>query len=295
MFLFASGVALFTFSNSKIELPPDNPIRKIILPFLIPTQPVNVLLLGGDKVNKNTDTIMLINFNPETMKVSVLSIPRDTKVIIENQERKINFAYPRGGPKLAVDTVSKLLNVNINYYFYIDISVFRNIIDMLGGVKNFYIPVDMDYDDASQNLHIHFKKGYQDLNGEQAEEFMRFRKGKHLSQILNYYDGSDNKRIDAQQSLLKELVRQKATISYLPKINSIISELFKNLETDISMNELLKLTPNFANFQIKNLAFFTVPGVPEEEKLYYYICNIDKTSKIVSNYFQAIANNSSQQ
>ena len=290
MFLFGSGIIVLSFGGHDNNLPPNHPFRKIIDPFFASGDPVNILLLGGDKVNQNTDTMMLINFNPETMKVSVLSIPRDTKVIIDNNIRKINYAFPKGGPQLAVDAVCGLLNVNINYYFYVDTSVFRNIIDLLGGIKHFYIPVNMDYDDNSQNLHIHFTKGYHDLDGKSAEEFMRFRKGKNLSQILEYYDGSDTKRINAQQTLLKELVRQKAKISYLPKLNSVINEIFSHLETNMQINEALKLIPDFTIFNTDNLQFFTLPGVPEEEGLYYYVYNKAETEKLINEYFHAKGN-----
>ena len=123
-------------------------------------EPFNILLLGGDKVNNLTDTMMLANFDPETCKVNIMSIPRDTRVFINKKERKINYAFPAGGIELAVKTVSELLDINIKYYAFVDTSAFRKIIDLLGGV-DYYVPVDMDYDDPVQGLHIHLKKGQQ--------------------------------------------------------------------------------------------------------------------------------------
>ena len=103
-----------------------------------------------------------------------MSIPRDTRVLIDNKYRKINFAYPYGGIELAAGTVSELLDVNIKYYIFVDTFAFRIIVDLLGGV-DIDVPVNLDYDDPTQDLHIHLKKGLQHLDGEHAEQYVRFR------------------------------------------------------------------------------------------------------------------------
>ena len=133
-----------------------SPVDDIFNAFRQDSKPFNVLILGGDKVNNNSDTMILANFDPATYKINVMSIPRDTKVIIDNQNHKINFAYPLAGINLAAGTVSALLDVNIKYYVYLDISAFRKIVDLLGGV-DIYVPIDLDYDAPDQNLHIHLK------------------------------------------------------------------------------------------------------------------------------------------
>ena len=161
--LFISGIGILYYVNSTLFVSDasatssGNSINNFFEPFIQKKEPFNVLLLGGDKVNKNSDTMMLANFDPENCKINIMSIPRDTKVTIENKARKINFAFPHGGIDLTVKTVSELLDVNIKYYAFVDTAAFREIIDLLGGV-DYYIPADMNYDDPTQNLHIHLKK-----------------------------------------------------------------------------------------------------------------------------------------
>jgi len=290
--LFISGAGILYYANAHMTFseiisqnPDDDSITDIFRPLVQNKEPFNVLLIGGDKVNMNADVMMLANFNPETMKINIMSIPRDTKVIIKNKEHKINYAYPSGGVELAAKTVSELLDVNIKYYVFVDTEAFRKIIDLLGGV-DYYIPVDLDYDDPTQNLHIHLKKGQQTLNGAQAEQFIRFRKpNKWTKELRQYYDGSDIKRTEAQQNFIRELMRQKLNIQYLPKLTSIINTLFENIETNFTLNEVVKMTGFISKFRIDNVNFISMPGTTYDASPWYYLCDVTEARKIIKESF----------
>ena len=292
VFLFSAGVYILNYMNtavaSDVHDEDDQSSGSFLKAITIQKKPVNILLLGGDKVAGNTDTMMLVNFNPSTMEANIISIPRDTRVVINGNYQKINYAYPHGGADLAIQTVSDLLGVNIKYYVYVDTKVFRNIIDLLGGVKDFYVPVDMDYDDPTQNLHIHIKKGVQDFDGAKAEQFMRFRmpNGGYTKEMLEYYDGSDLKRIEAQQRFLKELIRQKANPKYFAKIDDILYEVFENIETNLTPSEVLKMTHNIMSFSMDKVNFMgTIPGTTYDYSPWYYLCDQEETAKIMEQYF----------
>lgn len=290
--LFLSGTGVLYFVNTQLlhskdaYSASDLQLNQLFEPFMQNKEPFNILLLGGDKVNKNSDTMMLANFDPATCKINIMSIPRDTKVTIENKARKVNFAYPHGGVNLAVKTVSELLDVNIKYYAFVDTAAFREIIDLLGGV-NYYIPADMDYDDPTQNLHIHLKKGQKRLNGAQAEQFIRFRHpNKWNKEIRKFYDGSDLKRMDAQQSFLKELMKQKLSLQYIPKLNSVIEVIFENIDTNLTLNEVIKLTGFISKFKIENLTFIPMPGTTYDASPWYYLCDVKEARLITSQSFK---------
>jgi LCP family protein required for cell wall assembly len=289
--LFFSGIGIIYYANSSLVSIEsayasfDSPLSDILQPFVKSNEPFNVLLLGGDKVNKNSDTMMLVNFNPETMNINIMSIPRDTKVNINKTERKINYAFPHGGIDLAVKTVSEFLDVNVKYYVFVDTAAFRNIIDLLGGV-DYYIPANMDYDDPTQNLHIHLKKGRQVLNGDKAEQYVRFRKpNKWNKEIRKYYDGSDIKRTEAQQAFIRELMKQKLNLKYFPKLTSIINAVFDNVETNFSLNDVIKLSGYINKFNIEKVNFIQMPGTTYDVSPYYFICDIEKTRQIIAEYF----------
>ncbi len=292
LFLFGSGILVLINSHTDTissdvyaSSDEDNPINKIIRPLVQNKEPFNILLLGGDKVNNLSDTMMIANFDPESGKINIMSIPRDTRVFIKNKERKINYAYPSGGVDLTVKTVSELLDVNIKYYAFVDTSAFRKIIDLLDGI-DYYIPVDLDYDDPLQNLHIHLKKGQQTLYGSQAEQYVRFRKpNRWTKELRKYYDGSDLKRNEAQQRFLKELMKQKLTLQYLPKLTSVINTVFENVETNLTLNEVVKMTGYVSNFKVENISFIPMPGTTYDVSPWYYICNVPASRKIMAESF----------
>ena len=93
-------------------------------------EPFNVLILGGDKINRNTDTMIVATVDLSKPKITLLSIPRDTRVLVNGRLTKINSAYPRGGEKLAMKTVSEFLNIDLRYYVYLNTEAFREIIDL---------------------------------------------------------------------------------------------------------------------------------------------------------------------
>ncbi|MGB9976126.1 LCP family protein [Thermovenabulum sp.] len=238
---------------------------------------VNILLLGLDagtigadeKHNRyRSDTMMLFSLDLKEKKVNVLSIPRDTRVVLPGEGfQKINAAMAFGGPDLAVDVVSKLLNVPVHYYVTVNYEGFKKIVDAIGGVE---IEIDrrMKYDDNAGNLHIDLKPGLQVLDGEKAEQFVRFR----------HYPEGDIARVRAQQKFLKATAKallQPANILKIPKLIQIVQE---NVKTDISPVNLVKLA-NFAR-QLKeeDVETYTLPGtgqyiggvsyfIPEEEKV----------------------------
>jgi LCP family protein required for cell wall assembly len=301
IFLFSSGIWLLFLINTTSAASDNSQVKgqnslidNIIKPFIADKSPVNILVLGGDKVAGNTDTMMLVNFTPGTGKISILSTPRDSRVNIRGLGfAKINAAYPKGGADLAVETLSNFLGVRIKYYVYVDTAAFREIIDKLDGV-DYYVPVDLNYDDPFQNLHIHLKKGQQHLDGKKAEQFMRFRhpptqKG-YTKEMLKYYDGSDLKRIDAQQNFIRELIKQKTNIKYISRANDLINVILNRVETNITMSDALKLAQNISNIDIANMKTFMVPGdTAYINEIWYYLPDRKATERIVEENFYSDA------
>lgn len=233
---------------------------------------INILLIGGDVASKNTDTIMIVNYNPASSAMNLLSIPRDTRVVIDGRDRKINFAYSSGGSNNLVAALNNLLGIKIDRYIYLDVSTFRDIIDALGGVE-YTIPVDMKYDDAAQGLHIDLKAGRQLLDGVKAEQFIRFRKPNTFSgqpsNFSRYYTGSDLNRVKAQQDFFKEVIKQKVTVRNLPNLIKSFDIIFENLKTDFILNEILVYMDGIE--KIENIKLFVLSGTEKTiNGVWYY-------------------------
>jgi polyisoprenyl-teichoic acid--peptidoglycan teichoic acid transferase len=284
-------------TGSDQETLPKPDFSEIVNDPLTKSKPLNVLIVGGDKASGNTDTIMIVNYNPSTAELNVLSIPRDTRVTLEGVIRKINFAYPSGGNELIKSAVWDLLNLQVDRYIYLDLSAVRDIVDLLDGVE-YNVPVDMKYDDDAQGLHIDLKAGLQTLDGEHAEEFLRFRKPNSYEDLpanyRKYYGGSDIQRVNAQQSFFKELIRQKATAEYLPKVFEIMHTIFDRVKTDFTLDEILGYSLNIDQIDINRVKMFVLSG-DEEEGTWFFIYNgklnykngLYDADRVIQKYFKS--------
>ena len=130
---------------------------------------LNILVLGESGIGdgyKLTDSIMVASYNPQTQQASILSIPRDTYIGKRNKDTasanylasyKMNATY-RNGENLeeTIECVNNITGLDLEHYILIDTDAIIEIVDAIGGVW-FDVPIDMNYDDSSQNLHIHLK------------------------------------------------------------------------------------------------------------------------------------------
>lgn len=231
-------------------------------------EPVNILVLGMDigdpkqvdnQSIKRTDTIMVLNYNPSNKKFTVVSIPRDTLINVNDRNVKINSAYAIGGyPKIKSETES-LLNIKINYIVKIDYNAFREIIDALGGIE-MKIERNMIYDDEGQNLHINFKAGETvTLDGKKAEEFFRWRKNNDGSGFAN----GDLDRIENQQKFISKVVDKCTSPLILFRISKIMSALGENIETNMSATKILSYGLKFMNSKKENMTMAIAAGIPK--------------------------------
>ena len=196
----------------------------------------NFLLLGSDKGGGNADTIIVVRYDTKNQKVGVLSVPRDTMVDRDwSRNGKINAALGKGGPELLAEEITKTLGVPIDYYFHINLQGFVALVDELGGV-DVDIPVDMNYDDPYQDLHIHFKKGPQHLDGQAAMEAVRYRHDNKTSVNANY---SDLDRTKLQQQVLTGLADKVISWGSITKVQSFLNIFNTYVKTDMELKDML--------------------------------------------------------
>ena len=190
---------------------------------------VYTCLLIGSADMGGTDTMMLGVFDTKGKTASLVSLPRDTVVRVNGKYRKLNSVQSVGGTQLLMDTVSNMLAVPVDYYVEVNTKAFKAIVDKIGGV-NFDVPVNMDYDDPYQDLHIHIKKGYQKLNGNQALGVMRCR---------SCYANADIGRTQTQRKFLAALAKQTVTLSNVDKVPDLINILSSYVKTDMELSQMV--------------------------------------------------------
>ena len=213
---------------------------------------VNVLVVGLDNVDggSRTDAIALAIFDADNSAVRIASIPRDSRVYIPGRGwDKINHAYVYGGINLLRETVVNLTGVPVDYFVKVNYRSFPRIIDLIGGV-DIYVDKRMNYTDYSGKLFINIPKGPQHMNGKTALGYVRFR----------HDPLGDIGRVQRQQKFINIVINKFKSPSIIPKIPSLIQEMMKAVDTDLSPLDALRLL-QFANALGKErITMFMAPG-----------------------------------
>ncbi len=260
----------------------------------------NFLIMGHDRAASLTDVIMLVNYNTELQQVTVMQLPRDTYIEIDDYYyHKVNGLYnycvkqaegdgsknpERDGCKIMEKYLEKNLAMTIHYSAVMDLDGFGNIVDSIGGV-DMYVPMDMYYRDPSQGLYINLKEGYQHLDGKAAEQFVRYRYG---------YATGDIGRGDAQKVFISAFMdKLLSSIKDAGTITSLAQNLVTYVDSDVTPADIVFFGKNFIGLgnkagpvKLANVKLMTMPG---KATLYngvsYYVMNKEYVATLINDHF----------
>ncbi len=254
---------------------------------------INFLIVGisgCEEDYKLADTIMVCSYDPKAQKASLLSIPRDTYVGTNKAKAtasyKINAVY-RNGQNIdgMVKSIEEITGIEINNYVIIDTEALAELVDAIGGVE-FDVPIDMKYDDVTQDLHIDLKAGYQKLNGKQAEWLVRFRHNNNGTSYSYEYGDNDIGRMRTQREFIQATLKQTMKPENLLKITQIAQIAYNNVQTNMNFDTIKDYLPYAVSFNTENLQTGTLPGTPELcNGVWIYTVNKKETTKIVDELF----------
>lgn len=245
---------------------------------------ISFLLIGADmrpgEDSFNADTIIVASIDPETKIVSLLSIPRDTRVELYGSKfLKIN-AVPmiRGIPEL-ISVVTDLTGIQLDGYVLTNFEGFKKIVDTLGGI-NIYVEKDMYYETGDEiNGVIDLKEGQQLLTGYEALQYARFR---HDSM-------ADIGRTARQQKVLKAAAREALQMGTITKLPKLVPQLMDSIKTNLSLADMLKLSRVAASFDSSKMVTQTLPGTfLDFDGLSYWEVNRNQVKKVAQNLLMGI-------
>lgn len=197
----------------------------------------NIFLAATDVEGFRTDTMMVLSYDTVEQKVGVVSVPRDT--LVARESGNPHLVYGSGGVEQRIEDVSDMFGIVIDGYVKVDINGFIELVNYLGGV-DVDIPLDMNYDDPVQNLHIHYTKGTHHLDGQGAMEVARYRHDN--SDSPNYMANqwyTDIQRNAMQQQILVNLAKKVLAWDNLTKLNGFVEIFNQYVETDLTLNNML--------------------------------------------------------
>lgn len=285
------------FGNESVVKPED---KSSDTNFLAAPERTNFLIVGVDAITEGLTDVMIVGcFDTNTQQVNMLSIPRDTKINLDPKttERieqnygtyytaKINsvnnYVGKEDGMEYTKLEVENLLNIKIDYYAVINTKAFREIVDILGGVR---MTLDRDYyyNDPLQDLVIDLEAGDQVLDGEAAEGLVRFR---------DDYVRGDEERIEVQHRFLKELVSQVLNKDNIIKnAPELLNQMIKYVRTDFPLTDAPMYLQYIEFLKGENFRFYTLPGHGGTEmdgngnEISYFFYDREEANELVGTIF----------
>ncbi|WP_461214369.1 LCP family glycopolymer transferase [Lacticaseibacillus sp. GG6-2] len=205
-------------------------------------QPFAALLLGvdtgalGRKYKGNSDTMIVAVVNPAKKTTTMVSIPRDTVAQLIGAKsfnmQKINAAYNVGGSDMAVNTVSKLVNVPIKYYLTVNMGALEKVVNAVGGVD---VNVPFSFTD-SYSGNYQFTKGKMHLDGKHALAYARMR---------HEDPQGDYGRQKRQQQVIKAILKKAISLDSLSNFTQLLNTVSSNIQTNLTFSDMTGIFTNY--------------------------------------------------
>ena len=228
---------------------------------------LNVAVFGVDADGTRTDVAFVVHYDSSQESLSLLSIPRDTRVDVCPDVEQL---------------LEDMLGIKIDHYVKVDFNALVEIVDAVGGVE-VDVPQDMKWDMSDTgDIKIDLKKGLQTLDGNKALQLVRFRKG---------YANGDVGRIQVQQLFLKALATKVlSTESIVKNLGDYIKVMYKYVDTDVSLSDALKYANYITKIDMSKMTMETLPGVGQYiSGVSYFIHDPAETTEVVDRLFYNVA------
>lgn len=253
---------------------------------------VNFLVMGHDRAASLTDVMMLVSYDTESDVMMLTQIPRDTYVELEDSSyHKMNGLYnyfvaeardeksddPQlDGCKKAAAYLGKTLGIKIHHSAVMDLDGFGTIVDAIGGVY-MYVPYSMKYSDSAQNLYIDLPEGYNTLDGDEAEQFVRYRSG---------FVNADLGRGDAQKMFMTAFIESVKKNISISNVATIANAILESVKTDMSYREIVEIGTALLDVELSNITMMTVPG---ELASSFYVINKECVKNVLNEGYNIYA------
>jgi len=263
----------------------------------------NILILGVDDVSSSTDVMMIAHVDEQKGTLSVLQIPRDTYInknvggykniskansmyaaslsYFKNTVGQGNNQSRESALKDVTNQFTDALGVKVDFYVLVDTDAFVYMVDKIGGIE-YDVPMNMDYDDDVQDLHIHLKAGKQKLTGDMAEQLIRYRSG---------YTKGDLDRMDLRANFINEMVKQVMKNIPEDSLVQIATELYGSIVTNAKVGEMIDMLKSIYGVDSSKVSIATLSGSPvqnpETELWAYYVVNKTKAVEDINKYLNS--------
>lgn len=265
----------------------------------------NFAILGVDDDGTRTDIMIVGTYDSTADTLSMISIPRDTMVVMPKERRdilkekgrwtpsdgimKANAVHSLSGKEYSVAftimQLEEMFGIKISYYAKLNLEAFKYVIDEMGGVE-FDVPQRMYYNDPAQKLYIDLQPGLQVLNGSDAEGLIRYRKPDKDNPKSPGYARGDLQRVEVQQAFIKATIAQALRKDkIINNVSAFYTAVTTYVESNLTTADMLKYFKDARKVSMDDIHSYTIPGSISGD---YYVINEAEKVKLVDEVFYSV-------
>ncbi|HEL1699227.1 TPA: LCP family protein [Streptococcus suis] len=272
------GASLLNFSTDAIsktfkQLDGEEKITPIDA-----TEPLTILLMGvdmdqatrgGDWEGGRSDSMILVTVNPKTKETNMMSLTRDIMVEIAEANgessgtvEKLNHSYSYGQAPMAIATIEKMMDINIDRYIEINMDGLVELVDAVGGIEvnnTLGFPISISEHEPAYTSIV--QPGKQLVNGDQALVYARMR-----------YDDpeGDIGRQRRQREVITAIIKKILQLDGFTQYKKILTAISNNMRTNIEISPVT--IPNLLGYKdsVSKLNSYQLRGVDQMVDAIYY-------------------------
>ncbi len=230
---------------------------------------------GDVSARSRSDVNILATINPKTHQILLVSTPRDYFVPLSISDGIPDKLTHAGiyGVDVSMDTVGMIYGIDTDYFFRVNFSGFKDIIDSLGGIT-----VYSDYEFTTFDGR-YFSAGENYLDGASALSFARER---------HSFSEGDRQRGRNQMAVIQGVINKALSPEILKNYNSLLSAVEGNFETSVPYNMVASLVRDQLNHGGDwNIVTYSVNGtggyeIPYSMSQYAYVMYPDESTVAVA-------------
>ena len=251
----------------------------------------NILLIIGDKDGQPVELTMLMNVNTKTNELSFLYFPREFKyaTLADRKVDTMGVICNTKSISEAADVIASQYEIIVDNYIYMPTSVFSEFVDAFAVdpnlpidpnptadpnnpdaeiIKNgveYSIYVDLKYVAGKYNIDLsRDTKVFTGKEALQLIQFYRTQNNEYSTEMIKYYDGTDEKRIVAAQSFLQAFINQKLVKSgsetFIGEFSAKAFPLLAKCETNMTETNMKQIGSLFTKVTPENIRYFKFNG-----------------------------------
>ncbi|HEL1614134.1 TPA: LCP family protein [Streptococcus suis] len=244
------------------------------------TEPLTILLMGvdmdqatrgGDWEGGRSDSMILVTVNPKTKETNMMSLTRDIMVEIAEANgessgtvEKLNHSYSYGQAPMAIATIEKMMDINIDRYIEINMDGLVELVDAVGGIEvnnTLGFPISISEHEPAYTSIV--QPGKQLVNGDQALVYARMR-----------YDDpeGDIGRQRRQREVIMAIIKKLLQLDGLTQYKKILTAISNNMRTNIEISPAT--IPSLLGYKdsVSKLNSYQLRGVDQMvDEIYYQL------------------------